>query len=46
MRYYSASAGDLSKLTVRQFWIRFAAFKTVHEQRLKFEAALAGAKLN
>lgn len=45
MRYYEASAGDISSLRIRVFSRRFKNFKKIHQGRIKFEADIAGAKL-
>jgi hypothetical protein len=43
-RYYSASAGDIRMLTVRQLTLRVSHFTKVHNQEMKNRIILAGGK--
>lgn len=46
MRYWMASAGDLSGLSIRQFALKASSFVDVHNERLKREAVLHGFKVS
>jgi len=43
-RYYSASAGDLRVLTIRQLVLRLSNFLKIHNQEMKNRVTLAGGK--
>jgi hypothetical protein len=43
-RYYSASAGDIRQLSVKQLTLRIHNFTKVHNQEMKNRIALAGGK--
>lgn len=43
-RYYSASAGDLRQLSIKQLTLRIINFGKVHKQEMKNRILLAGGK--
>jgi len=43
-RYYSASAGDIRMLTVKQLTLRISHFIKVHNREMKNRIILAGGK--
>lgn len=45
MQYYQAGAGDFRSLTVRLLAHRYQVFAEIRREEIKFQAALAGAKL-
>jgi len=44
MRYYQASASNLSELTLPALARKVETFNKIHRDKLKFEAAVNGAK--
>lgn len=44
-RYYSANTDDLSGLTIKKLALRMTNFRKINEQDIRFQAAIAGAKL-
>jgi len=45
MLAYHASAGDISKLSIKKLLLRMTAWNEAYKNEQKFEAAIAGAKL-
>jgi len=43
-RYYSASAGDIRQLSIKQLTLRINYFSKVHQQEMKNRIILAGGK--
>lgn len=44
-RYYTASAGDVSSLTIGQLTLRVKNFAKIHKEQVRWQARLAGAKI-